>query len=215
MDLSVSPDLDAFWCYGVVAVLGALVAIRQINQRLGEREGIWLFGRTWVLFTAYVVVPIALFWMLDRAGAINDTSLFGAVLVGVGYERIITGGNQSVRLTGDVSQFWTPFLAYADRIGARVAAQSDRRKARRVEQVVASVVKAPQRLEALQELARRFAPDTATFKQQLDEINASAATRGEDAALEEKTRFLYGILFAVPDGHHLMHEKGIISASMY
>ena len=127
--------------------------------------------------------------MLDRAGAINDTSLFGAVLVGVGYERIITGGNQSVRLTGDVSQFWTPFLAYADRIGARVAAQSDRRKARRVEQVVASVVKAPQRLEALQELARRFAPDTATFKQQLDEINASAATRGEDAALEEKTRF--------------------------
>ena len=152
--------------------------------------------------------------MLDRAGAINDTSLFGAVLVGVGYERIITGGNQSVRLTGDVSQFWTPFLAYADRIGARVAAQSDRRKARRVEQVVASVVKAPQRLEALQELARRFAPDTATFKQQLDEINASAAT----AARMRRSRrrpILYGFLFAVPDGHHLMHEKGIISASMY
>jgi hypothetical protein len=91
MDLGVSPDLSALWCYLTVGALGAWVAVREIRKRFGGIAGIWLQSRTWELFLAYVAVPLGLFWLLDRTAAIADTSLFAAALVGVGYERIITG----------------------------------------------------------------------------------------------------------------------------
>jgi hypothetical protein len=63
---------------------------------------------------------VTLFWLLDRTGALVDTSLFAAVLVAVGYERILSGDDQTLRAPGEVSQFWTPFLAMADNVAKRV-----------------------------------------------------------------------------------------------
>jgi hypothetical protein len=36
VDLSVSPDIEAYFCYAIVFFLGALTAIVQINRGLGN-----------------------------------------------------------------------------------------------------------------------------------------------------------------------------------
>ncbi len=90
MDLAISPDLSALCCYTIVAIVGAWVAGRQIAGRLSGIPGLWLEWRTYLLFMLYTAVPLAMFWLLDRGGAIADTSVFAAVLVGLGYQQIIS-----------------------------------------------------------------------------------------------------------------------------
>ncbi|MEA2989286.1 MAG: hypothetical protein QOG83_1997 [Alphaproteobacteria bacterium] len=215
MDLSVSPDLEALLCYVIVLLIGAFVATTQIRQRIGEIQGIWLIPRTWWLFAIYTAVPAVLFWFLDRTGAISDTSLFAAVLVGFGYERIITGGSQAVRAPGDVSQFWTPFLAYADRIAKLVRGQDARRRQRLADRIIASIVDDPAKIQALEQLAKKSAPDAKVLEQQLKDIEATAATRGAAAAAEDKVRALYNVMLSVSDGHDLMKRNKIIEWTLY
>jgi hypothetical protein len=156
-----------------------------------------------------------LFLLLDRTSALSDTSLFGAVLVGVGYERIIAGSSQNLRAPGEVSQLWTPFLAYADRVAQIVWRQSARAQARLAERVIASIVEEPQRYAALEALAMRFSPDVAALQAQLAAIDQTAGARGPDDVLEQKARLLYGIVFAAPDGHYLLKSRGIVSPRLY
>jgi hypothetical protein len=215
MDLNVSPDLEAFWCYGIVALIGVFVATGQIRQRIGKIQGIWFIPRTWWLFTLYVAVPVALFWLLDRTGAINDTSFFAAILVGFGYQGILTGGNQTLRAPGEVSQFWTPFVAYADRIAQLVRDQDAQRRRRLADRVIASVAQDAGRMATLHELAKKLTPDIGLLEQQLKAIEATATTRGMFSVAEEKTRTLYNAMLAVPDGHRLMTQQKIISRYDY
>jgi hypothetical protein len=215
MDLNVSPDLEAFWCYGIVALIGAFVAIGQIRQRIGKIEGIWFIPRTWWLFTLYVAVPVALFWLLDRTGAINDTSFFAAILVGFGYQGILAGGNQTLRAPGEVSQFWTPFVAYADRIAQLVRDQDAQKRRHLADRVIASVAQDAGRMATLHELAKKFSPNVGLLEQQLKSIEDTATTRGMSSVTEEKTRVLYNAILAVPDGHYLMMQQKIISRYDY
>jgi hypothetical protein len=215
MDLNVSPDLDALYCYGIVLVLGAATAIRQISTRLVGIGGIWLVPRTWLLFAAYIGVPIGLFWLLDRTGAMVDTSLFAAILVGVGYERIITGRNDTLRAPGEVSQFWTPFIAYGDRVARSVREKIARSQRRLDERVIAGIVEDATRFKALESLATSRSPDIAALQSQLDAIDKTAASRGVADVLEQKTRLLYGVLATVPDGYYLMKSKGVIGRRLY
>lgn len=120
MDMSVSPDLEAFYCYGLVLLIGLLVAWSQVSKRLEKRPGKWIMGNTWLLFLSYALVPLILFWFLDRTNAVHDTSLFAAVLVGFGYQQILMGGLGGVRVSGDVSKFWKPFATWADSISNRI-----------------------------------------------------------------------------------------------
>lgn len=215
MDLNVSPDLDAWICYIIVFVAGAWTAVGQISKRLGGIEGIWLFPRTWLLFIAYTSVPVGLFWLLDRTGAVSDSSLFAAVLVGFGYERIITGGSQTLQAPGEVSQFWTPFLAYADRVSQLIFKQRDRAQMRRVERIVAAIVQDDKRYADLEALAKIRSPDVKALEDQLAAIDAASQNRGEQDVLERKTRALYAVMVAVPDGHYLMKRKNIIDWRLY
>src|ERR1051325_7258973 len=221
MDLNVSPDLDAYICYGIVFFLGVVAAAAQVSKRLGSIEGIWFVARTWLLFAMYVAVPVGLFWLLDRTSAINDTSFFAAVLIGVSYERIISGGlgpsggNQAIRAPGEVSQFWTPFLAYADRVERLVRDRSQARRQRLVEQVVAEIMQDSARYSELQALATRFAPDPAALRAQLAAIDLDPNGVGPNAVLEQKIRLLYALVVSVPDVHLLMKTKGIIGDKLY
>ena len=63
----------------------------------------------------------------SNAAPTIDTSFFAAVLIGVGYERIIAGGNETIQAPGQASRFWTPFLAYADSV-ARSGREKSARK---------------------------------------------------------------------------------------
>jgi hypothetical protein len=97
VDLSVSPDVDAYYCYGVVLLLGLITASGQVSRRLANLPGRWIMVNTWLLFFAYALLPAVLFWLLDRTGAIHDTSLFAAVLVGAGYQQVLSGGLVGIR----------------------------------------------------------------------------------------------------------------------
>jgi hypothetical protein len=46
MDLSVSPDLEAFYCYGIVLLVGALVFRGQVSSKLGNFPGAWIMADT-------------------------------------------------------------------------------------------------------------------------------------------------------------------------
>lgn len=214
MELSFSPDIETYYCYAIVFVAGAFVGVSQIRRRIGKIEGIWSLPRTWWLFSVYVGIPVLLFWFLDRASGITDTSVFAAVLVGFGYERIINGGDQTIKPT-NVSQIWSPFLAYADRISAQVQDEDARRRRRVADRIVALVGVDNGLIAKLEVLARRYAPDIQALDKQLTEIAAMVPSRGEAAAKEEKVRALYNSMLTVPDRHDLMLEHEIIDRWIY
>lgn len=215
MDLSVSPDVDALWCYLIVGVVAAWVAVRQIQSRLGGIGGIWFQPKTWVLFVAYLIVPLVLFWLLDRTGAATDTSLFAAVLVGVGYERIITGQSDTLRAPGDISRFWTPFLAYADSVARTVRERIARDQARVDERVVAQIAASEESYANFLEFAESRVADAAALDAQLAAIDQQAAGQGPVYVRERKARLMYGMMIALPDGYHLMYNRGIITKWLY
>jgi len=62
-------------------------------------------GQHLVAVFAYTLIPLALFWLLDRTNAIHDTSLFAAILIGVGYQQILSGSFATLKAPGDVSFF--------------------------------------------------------------------------------------------------------------
>ena len=105
MTLDVSPDLDALTCYLIVLGVGALAALFQLYQKLGGFRGAWVMLETWALFAVYASVPVALFWLLDRTNAIHDTALFAAIIVGVGYQQILSGQLSSIKAPEEMSGF--------------------------------------------------------------------------------------------------------------
>ncbi len=181
MDLSISPDIPAYWAYLIVLALGFFAAVRQVHQRLASYEAIWLVPGTWLLLILYLAVPLILFWLLDRTGAVRDTSLFAALLVGGGYERILAGAGQS-GITADqgILRLWDPFLAYADRlasgIGTRLFVISRRLKQR----LVTHVLEDPDgKLERLKELALRMSERPDSLQRRLQSANQKERERAE------------------------------------
>src|SRR4051812_39947200 len=112
MDLTVSPDVDALICYAITLIAGVIVAFVRVANLFGGSRIVWVFIQTWLLVLAYALVPPVLFWLLDRAGAINDTSLFAAVLIGFGYQQVITGSDGAIKTPSTLGTLWSPFLAW-------------------------------------------------------------------------------------------------------
>jgi len=151
---------------------------------------------------------------LDRTGAITDTSLFAAVLIGVGYERIITGGDQTLRAPGDVSALWTPFLAYADKVAKVVLERGAQNQLRLAEKIIAEIMEVPERYAALEAFALARSSDIAKLRAALGAID-NVPGSGEGDKLEKKTRHLYGLVLSVPDIHYLLKSKNVISRDFY
>lgn len=226
MDLSVSPDIEAYFCYLIVASLGAVTAVVQINRGLGDLAGIWLIPGTWLLFLMYLGVPIGLFWFLDRTGAITDTSVFAAALIGVGYERIMNGTNQTIATTASLLQFWTPFQTYANEVQKSVLERTKRNELRLIDGLVSSVLKQNDRYQLLENMAVNASSDVTALRTRLAAIDsAAAAVPGVQPAavaearqkqlLEDKTRLLFTELVKVPDAFYRMKSKGIITWPVY
>lgn len=213
MDLSVSPDIEVFWSYLIVLVLGVFVAYRQVATRLDGLKDVWLVADTWIMFFAYVAVPVGLFWLLDRTDAIKDTSLFAALLVGIGYERILAGNDGTLTAPKGVAGFWSPFVAYANRVAekVRVAVQrSDRRMERRL---LARFLGNADLYKSFEELARSLSADLAFLDKQLVDVNAAAL--GEGAKRERKAGILYREIRDSDDFLYELKEKGLVDKAWY
>jgi len=217
MELSFSPDLNAYWCYAIVIVVGAFTAWRQMASRLGART--WRAMQTfdgWALFLAYIAVPLALFWFLDRTGAIFDTSLFAALVVAVAYDRILAGGLKSIPISGGVtSGFWTPFVAWTDRVNASLLGQMRRRDDRLVDDIIATVIKASEPLEKFRDLARLRARDLAALDAKIKGIVDQSANLGEELTRERIARTCYMEVADTPDFHRALRDRGLLSRLRY
>src|SRR5664279_1470228 len=95
--LSFSPDWDARYCYLIVLGCGILSALIQVQGRLDVLRNkaiyAWSLWTTWLVFSTYLLIPLMLFWLLDRTGALQDTSFFAALLVGFAYPLVLSGGS--------------------------------------------------------------------------------------------------------------------------
>ena len=126
MDQFGSPDVPAFICYLVVLAVGALVARSNVSRILKLIPGHWRFFKTWLLFAAYLLLPITLFWFLDYTSALHDTSLFAALVVAVAYQQIFSGGVQGISMPGQSSKLWMPFERWTERVKDGVATRNKR-----------------------------------------------------------------------------------------
>ncbi len=194
MDLGVSPDLDAFYCYAVVFILGLLTAGNQISTRLGNFKGRWIMVNTWLLFFAYSLVPVVLFWALDRTNALHDTSLFAAILVGFGYQQILSGGVTSIQPAGDISKIWQPFAAWADSIADRIRNRIQVNDSRFDAKLLQIVRADPAKFDRLMDVALTRAIDLPALQQSLAAVDNQQPALPADVATARKSAILYNNL---------------------
>jgi hypothetical protein len=217
MDLNVTPDLEALYCYAAVILVGALVARGQMSTKLGNFPGAWIMFDTWLLFVAYTLVPVFLFWLLDRTGAIHDTSLFAAILVAAGYQQILTGNLGTLKAPGEIATFWQPFALWTDRVAERVGERVRRNDARFQERVISDLAKNDQKLDMMRRLVLSRSTDPDAIEKELAGVKDRFQKVGEDSVHENEAKFLYGKLriFADKDTEFLMHRRGITDTWVY
>jgi hypothetical protein len=216
MDLSASPDFDAFYCYLIVFLLGLITAIMQINKRLLNYPGKWVTWHTWTLLGAYTLLPVALFWFLDRVNAIHDTSLFAAILVGAGYQQVLSGNLASIR-AGEVSKIWQPFTAWSDYIADRIRDRIITNSERFDEELRSAVLSDAEKQEDLRFLAMTHAKDPAALEKQLDDLISQQAVLGEKGVQLKSIGILYDSLkISSPRSfEYLLHKKKVTSEFVY
>lgn len=217
-----SPDIEAWIAYVLVALSGGWVARRQVRRRLADMPQAWRAPHTWFLFLIYLMVPILLYWVLDRTSAIIDTSMLSALLVGFGYERIMAGtntedgtGSAGVAAPGPVRSIWAPLLAYADEIAAKVRDTLNREASRELALAIKDVAADPDRLDKLAQLARARAVDLADFDARITQIEATYRPISEDEARIRKTRAYMAQVVAEEDYKDLLAERGVIDSGWW
>ena len=123
---TLSPDVDARFCYLIVVLAGMLVAVRKVDERLLNNSGAWSILSTHRLFFFFWATPVVLFFLLDHSGAVNDTSPVAALVIAVTYGAILSGSGQpgsgQAALPGQITGLWTQLLGNADKISADVQA---------------------------------------------------------------------------------------------
>jgi hypothetical protein len=217
VDMSVSPDLGAYCCYGLVLLIGLLVAWSQVSKRLGRLPGQWIMVNTWLLFFAYTFVPVVLFWFLDRTDAVHDTSLFAAVLVGFGYQQILTGSLGSIRVSGDASKFWQPFGAWADSISDRIRERIKVNNSQFNERLLATIRADAGKFEALKAVTMTHAADPKALDASLRAVADSEDVLGEGGVHAKQASLLYENLqqFSPEQYEYLLYKSDVIPRKWY
>ncbi len=217
MDLGVSPDLDAFYCYGIVFLLGLITAANQVSTRLGKFRGRWIMVNTWLLFFAYAFVPVVLFWVLDRTNAVHDTSLFAAILVGFGYQQILSGSVASIQPAGEISKFWQPFAAWADSIADRIGNRIIVNDRRFDEKLLQAVREDENKMQRLRDVTFAHAADVPALQQSLTAIDNFQPPLEPAVVAARKSSLLYSNLkqSSPQTFDFLLYRNNITSAFSY
>ena len=185
-----SPDINAYWCYLITLVVGIMVAASKVNALMSSSPGRWGFLQTWLVFSAYTAVPMALFWFLDYTGALHDTSLFSAFVIAFGYRQILTGEMKTITITGEISKLWSPFEAWAAGVRDHIVTVSKRRSDHFEEILRDSLTQTPTNVETLIEVAyaRTTDPPSRT-KLDSDLRLLNAETRPDDVTPEHFDKY--------------------------
>lgn len=201
----------------MVLALGLITALTQISKRLENLPGKWITVNTWLLFFAYMFLPVGLFWLLDRTGAIHDTSLFAAVLIGFGYQQILTGELSSIRAASEIAKFWQPFAVWADHVADSIRNRIQRNEAHFDERLLAEVRKDEEKQKTLGELASTHTNDLKKLQQALAQIEDNQDALGSVGVLVKTVETFYDDLktCAPHTWQFLLYERGITSTWTY
>lgn len=159
MEQIASPDKPAYFCYLVVVLVGLWVAQRKVNALMASSQGRWGFLETWLVFGAYALVPVLLFWLLDFSNALHDTSLFAALLVALGYRQILAGEMKGTTAPAQFSALWSPFETWANQVRDRIATKNKVTSDRFNNTLQSILAQDAARVAGLVELAYRTAED--------------------------------------------------------
>jgi hypothetical protein len=172
---------------------------------------------TWLLFFAYTFVPVLLFWFLDRTNAVHDTSLFAALLVGFGYQQILSGSLGSIRVSGDVSKFWQPFGAWADSISDRIRKRIQVNSSQFDERLLATIRVDAGKFDALKEVTLTHAADPKALDASLQAIGANKNVFGEAGVHAKQASSLYESLqqSSPEQFEYLLYKHDVISPKWY
>jgi hypothetical protein len=217
LDITVSPDLPAYYCYLLVLLLGLWSAGAQVSKRLGNLPGKWIMVNTWSLFFAYTGIPLALFWLLDRTNAIHDTSLFAAILVGVGYQQILSGSLSTIKAPGNTSSFLKPFEAWAAAIFIQIRDRVAINDGQFDEKLLSSIVKDQVKFDALKQVVMVHTADPVALDTALAAIAANKPILGDAGVLTKQAAALYmAAKQASPQQfQYLLHKSDVIPLRWY
>ena len=172
---------------------------------------------TWLLFFAYTLVPVLLFWFLDRSNAIHDTSVFAAILIGLGYQKILSGELTSIRLGGDVSTVWQPFSAWADHVADRIRNRIVRNESLFDESLLNNLRNDTDKIPTLRDLAFTHTKDLQKLTSDLESIEKQKPVLGENGVQRKTTETLYEDLKTSENDTwpFLLYKSGITSTANY
>jgi len=219
----VSPDQPAYVCYLLVIVVGFWVAYGRVNRLMASSPGRWAFFETWLVFLAYAIVPVILFWILDYTNAIHDTSVFAALLVAVSYRQILAGEVKETPVAGQLSALWSPFEAWGVQVRDRIVSKNKVRSDRFSENLRVELSKTAQTVTHLVELAYFVANDTPVLTQDLSGISQEPIPPGltqqafdNIQARRKVDRCMMSIRLVNPEDYgFLLKQRSLISALQY
>ncbi|HZP98686.1 MAG TPA: hypothetical protein VFB13_04050 [Reyranella sp.] len=216
---TLSPDIDARFCYLIVMLAGMLTAVREVDSRLAHIPGAWndigahrLFGFLWL-------TPVIIFFLLDHTGAINDTSPVAALVVALTYSAFVAGAGHS--LPRQVTGLWAKLLGDPDRIQANAQARMQARLFQYVRAATRDIASKPARYSKLQTLARRLVADPQALDARMAELDQQY---GGDPTLSawKKTELLLRAIAGVyvargltEEVHGLLRREGLIGWGTY
>ncbi|MCW5554508.1 MAG: hypothetical protein KIS67_20410 [Verrucomicrobiae bacterium] len=200
MDLSISPDWDARLCYAVVFACGIISAQFQLYKRFQDLKitGFWLVPNTWLVFAIYLAIPLGLFWLMDRMSALNDTSLFAALLVGLAYPAILAGGFGGIKAPSGLDGMLKPLEAFTDTVIKSVIKTVARYEKRFEDFIVGRMRFDKAIFDEVLGLAKSGGSDSAALDDQLKDLDG-AGISDSSLLLEKRARLIYLYLSAMPD----------------
>jgi hypothetical protein len=178
-----SPDIPAYFSYALVLLVGTVVARANVNHLVAGFGNRWAFAGTWWLFLAYLALPVLLFWFLDYTSALQDTSLFAALVVAAGYRQIFSGGVQGIAMPGQSSALWRPFEAWVTRTNERILTRQKQYKDRFDERVRASLAADSERLRTFETLTLERSNDPGALTAALAPLRGGAGPADPRAPL--------------------------------
>lgn len=114
-------DIPAWVSYALLAFVSVISAANQVNKLLARVTLRWSYAESYLLFIGFFLLPLVLFWALDRVGALHDCSLISALIVALAYPAIISGDSKTSNSA--VSAVFSPALKWLNGIPDKLAAR--------------------------------------------------------------------------------------------
>lgn len=216
MDVAFSPDAPAWVCFTVVLFFGALTGWREVVDKLGDPIGVWRHGTTWRLLTLLAVTPALVFWLLDRAGALNDTSLVGAAIVGLAYTQILKG-DTAYKAPGSTNAIWEFLDWWRIRVGKSLADKTAA-NALAFDNAACEEMAGAGKLQGATDLALKLCEDPAAFSADVagvhTQLSGITPTLNQSVIDFRIAELLYREIQCDINGRDLMVEDSLIPQSL-